>query len=275
MLHGDRIVNLVLVLVLVMVINAGAFAKDNVTDTTVLQVQKKAEKLYGHIHYSNKYQKAMKSAANRAYQLYNEKQMQRMITTYKQNIFTSKQFQAAIKKYVPPNVYAQYFTKAGKLKNMSLAVQNDRLFICISSSMPMAELRSYVKQVAYLGVKDIVFVMRGFIGGVKYMTPTIRFFYNMAKVDPNCKGLDCKIYNVMLEVDPLVFRKYHIDRVPAFVFVPNFQKIMPYNIDKDDGSYKLYGDVSLKYAIQVLYKNSKYVRLKELLEEYKKKSFYN
>ena len=265
----------VLVLVLVLLLSVSSFAKDNVTDTTILQVQKKAEKLYGHIHYSNKYQKAIKPTAHRAYQLYNQKQMQGMIDTYKKDIFISKQFRTAIKKYAPPNVYAQYFTKSGKAKNMSLAVQNDRLFICISSSMPMAELRSYVKQVAYLGVKDIVFVMRGFIGGVKYIKPTIRFFYDMAKVDPNCKGLGCKTYNVMLDVDPLVFRKYHINRVPAFVFVPDFHKIMPYNMNKNDGSYKLYGDVSLKYAIQVFYKNTKYVRLKQLLNLYKQKSFFD
>lgn len=266
---------LALILVLVLVVGGISFAKDNITDITILQVQKKAKKSYGHIHYSNKYAKTIKPYANKAYKLYNQKQMQEMINTYKKNIFTSKQFQTAIKKYAPLGVYTQYFDNNTTKKGMSLAVQNDRLFICISSSMPINELRNYVKQVAYLRAKDIVFVMRGFIGGVKYMTPTIRFFYNMVKINPSCQGLNCKTYNVMLDVDPLVFRKYHIDRVPAFVFVPNFHKIMPYNIDKDDGAYKLYGDVNLKYAIQILYKNSKYVRLKQLLDLYKQKSFFH
>ena len=273
-LYGNRIIKTGLVLLTIGLLAINTVAKDNITDTTILQVQKNAEKLYGHTEYKNKYSSQMKPQAGRAYQFYNQKQMQEMINTYKRNILSSKRFQTAIKKYAPSDVYAYYFNDTLK-KNISPAVGNDRLFICISSSMPMSELRSYVKQVAYLGAKDVVFVMRGFIGGVKYMTPTIKFFYNMVKINPDCKGLNCKTYGVMLDVNPLVFRKYHIDRVPAFVFTPNFHKIMPYNIDKDEGAYKLYGDVNLKYAIEVLYKNSKYVRLKQLLIRYKKKAFFN
>ncbi len=139
----------------------------------------------------------------------------------------------------------------------------------------MYEIRRYVKQVAMLNEPDVQIVMRGFIGGVKYIKLTIRFFYKAVKVDPDCKGLRCKMYNVSFDVNPLPFRKYHIDKVPAFVFDPNFQKIMPYNINKNDSAYKLYGDVSLKYAITVLYRYSKYLRLKEFLDKYKSKAFFH
>jgi len=255
------------------------YAGDNATlrVSRIPQIQKQALKKYKHIKVQSNYSKQMQSASKKVYQEFtNNKTMQGMIETYEKNIYSSRQFQSAFKKYVPYNYYAFFNSQVKRAKNLSPAVGNDRLFICISQSMPMNEIRSYVRQVAYLGDKDIVFVLRGFIGGVKYIKPTIRFFYNATKKDPNCSGLvNCKLYSVVFDVNPLVFRKYKIDRVPAFVFVPNYHRITHSNFNKDDGAYVLYGDVSLKYAIELLYKNSKYIRLKQMLDQYRQKSFFH
>ncbi len=247
---------------------SSAYASDNNSFSVINipKIEKNALKKYKHIDTQNKYSKQMQKAGEQAYKLYNQKKMQSMISTYENDIFSSKQFAAAFKKYVPKSqMHKIKFSRIGS---------HDKLFIFISSSMPMYETRRYVRQVAMLNEPDIQIVMRGFIGGVKYMTPTIKFFYEAAKVNPECEGLRCKLYPVSIDVNPLPFRKYHIDRVPAFVFDPDFQKIMPYNIDKDDGSYKLYGDVSLKYAITVLYRYSKYLRLKEFLNKFKSRAFF-
>ena len=252
---------------LILCINT-SYASGNVSFSVINipKMEKNALKKYKHINTQNKYAKQMQKTGEQAYKLYNQKKMKSMIITYEKDIFSSKQFAAAFKKFVPKNQMPKIkFSRIGS---------HDKLFIFISSSMPMYEIRRYVRQVAMLGEPDIQIVMRGFIGGVKYIKPTIRFFYEAVKVNPNCKGLRCKTYNVSFDVNPLPFRKYHVDRVPAFVFDPDFHKIMPYNIDRDDGSYKLYGDVSLEYAVKILYKNSKYLRLKELLNKFRSKAFF-
>lgn len=257
------------ILVLFMVLfSLNAFAGDNSSFSVINipKIEKNALKKYKNIKTQNKYSKQMQKAGQQAYKSFNQKQMQNMLTTYEKNIFASKQFAAAFKKYVPKGERQKVkFSRIGS---------HDKLFIFISSSMPMYEIRQYVRQTATLNEPDVQIVMRGFIGGVKYIKPTIRFFYKAVKLNPSCKGLRCKMYNVSFDVNPLPFRKYHIDKVPAFVFDPNFQKITKTNINNPDKAYKLYGDVSLKYAIKVLYDNSKYLRLKEFLDKLKNKAFF-
>ncbi len=231
------------------------------------KIEKNALKKYKHIKTQNKYTKQMQQAGKQAYKSYNQKKMQNMVNTYKNNIFSSKEFADAFKRYVPKS-------ERQKVKFSRIGA-HDKLFIFISSSMPMSEIRQYVKTAALLNETDIQFVIRGFIGGVKYIKPTIRFFYKAVKVDPYCKGLRCKMYNVSFDVNPLPFRKYHIDRVPAFVFDPDFQKITKTNINHNDNAYKLYGDANLKYAIKTLYDNSKYLRLKEFLDKFTSKAFFH
>lgn len=258
---------LLTILLTILCFFSAVYAADNGSFSVkdIPAIQKQAIEKYKHIDTKNKYSKKMSNVSQEAYKSYNQKQMQKMVNTYKENILSSKQFTAAFKKYVPHSEEIKY----------SRIGSHDKLFIFISSSMPLSDIREYVKAAAMLNVPDIQFVVRGFIDGAKYIKPTIRFFYKSVKIDPYCEGMGCKTYNVSFDVNPLPFRKYHIDRVPAFVFDPDFQKITQLNINKSDNSYKLYGDVSLEYAIQTLYNHSKYLRLKELSDKFKSKSFYN
>lgn len=257
----------ILFIVLFCINSAYAANNSSFSVVNIPTIEKNALKKYKHVKTQNKYTKQMRQAGEQAYKSYNQKKMQGMINTYESNILSSKEFAAAFKKYVPKN-------QMQRIKYSRIGA-HDKLFIFVSSSMPMSEIRRYVKDAALLNEPDIQFVIRGFIGGVKYIKPTIRFFYKAAKVDPYCKGLRCKMYNISLDVNPLPFRKYHIDRVPAFVFDPIFQKISKANINRNDNAYKLYGDVNLKYAIKTLYDNSKYLRLKELLDKFTSKAFFH
>ncbi|AEA33621.1 type-F conjugative transfer system pilin assembly protein TrbC [Hippea maritima] len=270
---GERM-RRITILILTLLFFAGVgYASDNSSFkvSQIPEIQKQALKKYKHINTQNKYSKQMQEVGKQAYQTYtNNKKMQTMLNTYENNILSTKQFKAAFKKYAPG-----WFQKGKKRISFSRIGAHDKLFIFISSSMPMSEIRRYVQQVALINEPDVQIVIRGFVDGVKYLKPTIRFFYKAAKIDPNCEGLtNCKFYNVSIDVNPLPFRKYHIERVPAFVFDPNFQKITKTNINDNDSAYKLYGDVSLEYAIKVLYENSRYIRLKEFLDKLKSKAFY-
>ena len=160
-----------LLVLLFVLLSLSAYATDNSSFSVINipKIEKNALKKYKHINTQNKYAKQMQKAGEQAYKLYNQKKMQSMISTYEKDIFSSKQFVAAFKKYVPKiDQQKVKFSRIGS---------HDKLFIFISSSMPMYEIRRYVKQVAMLNEPDVQIVMRGFIGGVKYLTPTIRFFY--------------------------------------------------------------------------------------------------
>jgi len=244
----------------------------NVSD--IPKIQKEALKKYKDIKTQNKYQEQMRQAAEKANQMYNQQKMQTMINTYKNDIFSSKQFTSAFKKYVPQDQLEAINRMVGN-NELSRLSDHNRLFIFISSSMPASEIRSYVRQVAELNDPDVQIVMRGFIGGVKYMKPTVKFYYNMIKKDPSCDNIaECEVYNVTFDVNPLPFRKYHVDRVPAFVFDPNFQEINESTINLPDSAYKLYGDVSLEYALEKFYEKSRYAKLKELLNKLNNKGFF-
>ena len=52
---------------------------------------------------------------------------------------------------------------------------DERVYIFISSSMPKQTLRNYVRDVAKLSDPNVKLVMRGLVGGMKYIKPTLRF----------------------------------------------------------------------------------------------------
>lgn len=148
---------------------------------------------------------------------------------------------------------------------------NERVYIFISSSVPTETLRAYLHDINKVGDPNIIMVMRGFIGGMKYLKPTQRFIASLQKVDPLCDGTKekCKMMAGNLIVDPLLFRKYNVSQVPAIVYASNV-------ILKDSGqsegqesnvsvseSFTLSGDVPLSFALNSIYKEAKSDSLKK------------
>lgn len=84
---------------------------------------------------------------------------------------------------------------------------NERIYLFISSSIPKQTLRNYMAQVAKAEDPNMVVVMRGFIGGMKYVRPTLEFTHEILKKDSSCElPRECEIYGVNFEVDPLLFK---------------------------------------------------------------------
>ena len=100
---------------------------------------------------------------------------------------------------------------------------NERIYIFISSSIPRETLRNYVRDVARLKDPNVKLVMRGLIGGVKYIKPTMRFVSGILLKDPACdpEKSRCERYAAGVNVDPLLFRRYGIEEVPAIVYARN------------------------------------------------------
>ncbi len=66
---------------------------------------------------------------------------------------------------------------------------NERIYVFLSSSIPTETLRRYTSAAGALGDRNVRFVMRGFIGGAKYIKPTLRFVRDLLLEDPNCDPL--------------------------------------------------------------------------------------
>ncbi|MDW7711207.1 MAG: TrbC family F-type conjugative pilus assembly protein [Deferrisomatales bacterium] len=97
----------------------------------------------------------------------------------------------------------------------------DRIFLFISKSIPLETLRNYARDVAEIGDPRIVMVLRGFVGGMKHVLPTRRFVLNVLGKDLACDPdaqSDCEVYPASLVIDPLLFRRYDVQEVPAVVY---------------------------------------------------------
>jgi type-F conjugative transfer system pilin assembly protein TrbC len=135
---------------------------------------------------------------------------------------------------------------------------NERIYIFISSSMPKETLRNYVRDVAMLRDPNVKLVMRGLVGGVKYIKPTMRFVSGILLKDPACnpEKTRCERFAAGVNVEPQLFRRYGIDQVPAIVYGRNISVLdreMSEGMERNLTSgefYTIHGDVALTYALE-------------------------
>jgi len=146
---------------------------------------------------------------------------------------------------------------------------NEKIYLFISSSMPGTTLRNYAQDLDKLRDKNIILVMRGFVGGIKYIKPTLEFIESIQKKSPSCDpgNSPCDAFNAGIFIDPQAFDSYGITTVPAFVYVRN----------EDGGNstdaYRVSGDVSFEYALEIIEKESKSSQVSNVLKKLRK-GFY-
>ena len=112
---------------------------------------------------------------------------------------------------------------------------------------------------------------------MKRVKPTIDFAGKILTEDANCDIAKnrCRAYRVNIKIDPLLFRKYGITRVPAAVYAPavlimdaTLSEGMKGNTKTGD-HYTLYGDASLGHILEVFRRESGRRSLAALLEALK------
>jgi len=135
---------------------------------------------------------------------------------------------------------------------------DERVYLFISSAMPLQTVRNYAASVARLGDPNITLIMRGFVDGMTKIQPTIRFIGSVLQRDPVCNPAEgeCEMFQVGVAVDPLLFRRYGIDRVPAVVYAKGL-KADDLALSEGDSRnatitehHAVYGDASLEYLIE-------------------------
>jgi len=141
---------------------------------------------------------------------------------------------------------------------------NERIYLFVSSSVPIETLRNYARDLDRLGDPNVFMVMRGFVDGMKLVKPTMDFVRKVIVEDADCdiNKTGCRAYRVNIKIDPILFRRYGITRVPAAVYAADVQitdlslsEGMEENANTG-GHYTLHGDASLAYMLETLRRSS-------------------
>lgn len=118
---------------------------------------------------------------------------------------------------------------------------NEKLFIVISSSIPKHILKNYFEMLQNVNT-DVTFVLRGAIGGVKKIKPTLDWMQEVLTKNDNTRYE----YNVVIE--PRIVDKYKIERLPAVLYVKNYNPSYTEESTNEE-HYIYYGAVDIDYAL--------------------------
>jgi type-F conjugative transfer system pilin assembly protein TrbC len=255
---------------LLMLISLCAYAGGLSTDE-ISAIQGKAKKdAVGVVLPPNDYEVLGRQKAEETYQVYQSEEYQQKIGLERERI------QKEI--FGREGSYYKDSTKGSSTGGLGA---DERIYVFLSSSIPTETLRRYTSAAGALGDRKVKFVMRGFIGGAKYVKPTLRFVRDLLLEDPTCDPLksSCRTYNTAVTIDPMLFERYHITKVPAFVYAtvsglkdPEKSEGLESNISIR-AFHTVYGDVSFEYVLEAFEKEAHSAGVSALLAGLRK-GFY-
>ncbi len=142
------------------------------------------------------------------------------------------------------------------LHGTSILKKDERIYIFISSSVPKETLQNYARDLDALGEPKISLVIRGFVGGMTKVRPTLEFLKGVLFKDGNCDSDKCEAYRAPVLIDPLLFRHYEIEAVPAIVYSKGGRGMPVVNEKVKEGEagdyYVLFGDAAIDGALEFI-----------------------
>jgi type-F conjugative transfer system pilin assembly protein TrbC len=139
----------------------------------------------------------------------------------------------------------------------------ERLILFISSSMPLSVLRTYVKNIDALNDPNVMMVLKGFVGGMQTVRPTLDFLEQLMVRERDCRlseGKPCDVYDGNIQIDPLLFSRFGIQQVPAVAYVRSVKMIdarqsmaLEGNLSQEIDAVVVYGDASLEYSLERIF----------------------
>ncbi len=206
--------------------------------------------------------------------------------------FTSRDFQKRIKsetERIKQTLFGNYSpespkTETGESMCTDHLQETQKVFLFISSSMPVGTLRTYARDLDTLNDPNFVMILRGFIGGMKQVRPTLDFLQKIAVKDEECRigeGKKCDMFRANIEIDPLVFQKFQIGQVPAVAYLKNVQAIdtkqsigLEGNLSGVVDAAVVYGDASLDYALERIFNETKNPQIQKAMKKLRE-NFYD
>jgi type-F conjugative transfer system pilin assembly protein TrbC len=163
-------------------------------------------------------------------------------------------------------------TPQGEQHSLPATASNSaQLYLFVSSSVPLTTLRNYAAMIDRAHAGQVTMVLRGFVGGMNKIRPTMEFIGEILKKDPACdftkdnypaRGHKCDSYQVNIEIDPLLFQRFAIDEVPALAYLP---------VSENDTEGKqtepliVNGDAGLDYLLERINREAKSAELNTLI----------
>jgi conjugal transfer pilus assembly protein TrbC len=153
----------------------------------------------------------------------------------------------------------------GRVSNSSPLPFSEKPLLFISQSIPLSTLRRYAADLEAVGG---VMIMRGFVGGLSEMKPTLRFIDSIIKKRAHCTTEPCERYRTQVLVDPILFREYQIQRVPAFT-IHGATILSSYCHDTEElntATAVAYGDTSIKHLATTVFRHTSNPAHKQIAE---------
>lgn len=145
-------------------------------------------------------------------------------------------------------------------------IHDTQLILFVSSSIPFHVLQRYARS---LHAVHGTMILRGPIGGMSQLKPTIAFINSLTKVNPECVDEaenPCERLKFEIRIDPKRFLVNDVAQVPALIAEPRGPS-GPYcdTGEPTKSAHIAYGDASLAGLTQTLYELSDDEKLKPLL----------
>lgn len=249
MLHGKNVLKHICNIAIILLCSASLlFAQSSSLEQDIEQAKKKAKEIQ--IPELKKNPEVEKEA-KKAYEYSQSPEFKAQVEAFKKDLNLLLGGQSS-QTDPAERYYSAYKPRKGILSD------DERIYIFISSSMPEQTIRNYIRDAGKIG-NNIYLVLRGAIGGIKQIMPTAVWANNLLKKNPLCEG-QCEMYGVKILIDPFLYRKYEITKVPAVVYVKGLQNIE--GLSEGLSSVKIgnfwvsYGDVSLDYHLKLIEEKS-------------------
>lgn len=138
-----------------------------------------------------------------------------------------------------------------------------RPVLFVSSSMPLITLRRYAYDLEKVGG---AMILRGGVGGLSTLRETLGFSQKVLTVKTDCVQ-NCKFMATPILIDPILFKRYQIDKVPALVLEKSSTE--PHcKVDFDHGAGSIvYGDASLRGMLDELNRLNPRSEIREAIEK--------
>lgn len=133
----------------------------------------------------------------------------------------------------------------------------EKIYLFFSSSVPDETVQAYIATIAAAGDPHIIPVLRGWVAGTADTKADTAYFSRILQKDPTCRNTSepCQYYQVGINLQPSLFTRYGITRVPAVVY------------ENNEDAYLIQGDAGLDHLLEVINREARSTALLSLIRK--------
>ncbi|MGB3224814.1 MAG: TrbC family F-type conjugative pilus assembly protein [Desulforhopalus sp.] len=182
--------------------------------------------------------------------------------------FHSSEFQEKIKceeQRLERKVFSDYTapwkkkqqTKEEQAKQDGSLTSTEKVYLFFSSSVPDETVQAYITTIVKAGDPNLIPVMRGWVKSMADTRADVAYFSRVLQKDLACRKSrePCQHYQVEINLQPSLFTKYGITRVPAVVY------------ENGSDAYLIQGDAGLDYLLERINREAKSTALASLIKK--------